>query len=163
MANYNPYIIPIYNWVVFHPLYNLTNRGEMITTRIFTSFTWICDRWMRMEKVPSKHILPFMVGFFMVIFIQWDLSPEKNKNNHKQKSQIQVGVSKNRGGPPKWMVKIMENPIKMDDLGVPLFLETPKYVVNPGGANSMSHPFEKKRLLIDLSGDVDGSTPFGGA
>ena len=27
--------------------------------------------------------------------------------------------------PPKWMVKIMENPIKIDDLGVPLFLETP--------------------------------------
>ena len=25
---------------------------------------------------------------------------------------------------PKWMVKIMENPIKIDDLGVPLFLET---------------------------------------
>ena len=31
-----------------------------------------------------------------------------------------------RGGkPPKWMVKIIENPIKMDDLGVPLFLEIP--------------------------------------
>ena len=29
------------------------------------------------------------------------------------------------GKPPKWMVKIMENPIKMDELGVPLFLETP--------------------------------------
>ena len=29
---------------------------------------------------------------------------------------IQIGVSKNRGT-PKWMVKIMENPIKMDDLG----------------------------------------------
>ena len=27
--------------------------------------------------------------------------------------------------PPKWMVKIMETPIKIDDLGVPLFLETP--------------------------------------
>ena len=27
--------------------------------------------------------------------------------------------------PPKWMVKMMENPIKMDDLGVPLFLKTP--------------------------------------
>ena len=26
--------------------------------------------------------------------------------------------------PPKWMIKMMENPIKMDDLGVPLFLET---------------------------------------
>ena len=31
------------------------------------------------------------------------------------------------GKPPKWMVKIMENPIKMDDLGVPLVLETPRY------------------------------------
>ena len=37
-----------------------------------------------------------------------------------------VDVSKNTGT-PKWMVKIMENPIKMDDLEVPLFLETPMY------------------------------------
>ena len=32
--------------------------------------------------------------------------------------QLDVGVSsKNRGGfdPPKWMVKIMENPTKMDE------------------------------------------------
>ncbi len=35
-----------------------------------------------------------------------------------------MGVSKN-SGTPKWMVKIMENPIEMDDSGVPLFLETP--------------------------------------
>ena len=34
-----------------------------------------------------------------------------------------MGVSKNNGT-PKWMVKIMENPIKMDDLGVLLFWET---------------------------------------
>ena len=34
-----------------------------------------------------------------------------------------LGVSKN-SGTPKWMVKIMEYPIKMDDLGVPLFSET---------------------------------------
>ena len=38
---------------------------------------------------------------------------------------VEMGVSKNRGT-PKWMVKKMENPIKMDDLGVPLFSETPK-------------------------------------
>ena len=38
-----------------------------------------------------------------------------------------MGVSKNKGT-PKWMVYFMENPIKMDDLGVfPLFLETPIY------------------------------------
>ena len=39
-----------------------------------------------------------------------------------------MGVNPKIGGfyPPKWMVKIMENPIKMDDLGgPPLFLETP--------------------------------------
>ena len=28
---------------------------------------------------------------------------------------------------PKWMVKMMENLIKMDDLGVPPFTETPKW------------------------------------
>ena len=34
--------------------------------------------------------------------------------------------TQNIGGfPPKWMVKIREPPIKIDDLGVPLFLETP--------------------------------------
>ena len=37
-----------------------------------------------------------------------------------------MGVSKNRGT-PKWMVYNgkPENPIKIDDLGVPLFLEAP--------------------------------------
>ena len=30
--------------------------------------------------------------------------------------------------PPKWMVKIMENPIKMDGLGVPLFSKTSIYI-----------------------------------
>ena len=28
------------------------------------------------------------------------------------------------GLPPKWMVLLMGNPIEMDDLGVPLFMET---------------------------------------
>ena len=40
-----------------------------------------------------------------------------------------MGVSK-IWGTPQWMVKIMENPIKMGDLGVPLFLETPIYGVD---------------------------------
>jgi len=40
---------------------------------------------------------------------------------------IHMDVSENTGYPQKWMVKIMENPIKMDDLGVPLFLETSIY------------------------------------
>ena len=40
---------------------------------------------------------------------------------------LHMGVSKNRGT-PNLMAKIMENPIKMDDLGVPLFSETPIYI-----------------------------------
>ena len=43
------------------------------------------------------------------------------------------------GKPPKWMVKIMETPIKMDDLGVPLFLEN---------------------IFVDSHLDVDGATPM---
>ncbi len=50
-----------------------------------------------------------------------------------------MGVSKNRGT-PKWM----ETPIKMDDLGIPLFLETPKYLpyqlVNAGFLLSVQQP-----------------------
>ena len=41
---------------------------------------------------------------------------------HGMKKKLYMGVSKNRGT-PKWMV-YMENPIKMDDLGVPSFKET---------------------------------------
>ena len=42
----------------------------------------------------------------------------------------QVDVSKNRGKTPKWMVKIMENPIKIHDLGVqhPYFWKHPGVV-----------------------------------
>ena len=49
----------------------------------------------------------------------WDCDPPAHGFN--------LGGSKNTGT-PKWMVyngKPGENPIKMDDLGVPLFLETP--------------------------------------
>ena len=38
-----------------------------------------------------------------------------------------MDVSKNRGKTPK-MDGLMENPIKLDDLGIPLFLETLIYI-----------------------------------
>ena len=87
-------------------------------------------------KRPSK-ILNFFVGscyevkyalcrssqpFHTLDFSSEISLPPKKKTNKKHEY---MGVSKN-GGTPKWMV-IMENPIKIDDLGVPLFLETPIY------------------------------------
>ena len=53
---------------------------------------------------------------------------------------VDMGVSKNRGT-PKWMVKIMENPIKMDDLVVPLFLEIPIITMIVSGKSIISHSF----------------------
>ena len=41
---------------------------------------------------------------------------------------------------PKWMVKIMKNPIKMDDLGVPLFLETPMFRKNVYTPSKLAKP-----------------------
>ena len=44
-----------------------------------------------------------------------------------QELRTYMGVSKNRGT-PKWMVKIVEHPIKMDDLGgKPTIFRTPPY------------------------------------
>ena len=57
------------------------------------------------------------------------LGPEERFGGSKKHGKMngEMGVSKNNGT-PKWMVKKRENPIKMDDLGVPLFLETPKWI-----------------------------------
>ena len=69
---------------------------------------------------PKKKLIGNVQRFF-----EWITPPKMNVWIPKIDAlYLYMGVSKNRGIlPPKWMVKKMENPIKMDDLGVPLFLE----------------------------------------
>ena len=60
-----------------------------------------------------------------------------------------MGVEPNRGGPPKWMGKIMETPIKMDDLGVPLILETPmKYCHKSSTVNIYIYNYIRIKRII---------------
>ena len=51
--------------------------------------------------------------------------------------------------PPKWMVKIMENPIKMDDFGVfPLFLVQHPYVLLAMYQDEMGKDKAPERLSV---------------
>ena len=71
---------------------------------------------------PLNH--PPFLGDFLFYFFQ---QPSIQVDKISEKGDLsfsRYGCFQNRGT-PKWMAKIMENPIKMDDLGVPLFLETP--------------------------------------
>ena len=66
-----------------------------------------------------------------------------------------MGVEPRIGGkPPELMIYCMENPIKMDDLGVPLFLETPtSFLSNQPGFFSV---FLKKWWMFNLRYIVQG-------
>ena len=58
-----------------------------------------------------------------------------------------MGVSKN-SGTPKWMVKIMENPIKMDDLvGFPPIFRKHPYTLPETNIASKSHPLEDEAFF----------------
>ena len=83
-----------------------------------THFPYPCQRWkffMEAKRMSFGHTESYCFTGVMKIF-------------PTQTSCLKMGVSTNRGT-PKWMVYkfIMENLIKMDDLGgPPLFLETPR-------------------------------------
>ena len=110
-------------WTVGHPIVHISDPEIQFIIRKL----WDGAQTINLFRTISGQIDMGTVGFFSEsqwlscftsIFVWWGCC---------MGSTDYVGVSKNRGGPPKRMVKIMENPIKiikLDDLGVPLFLET---------------------------------------
>ena len=60
--------------------------------------------------------------------LAWNVKLPKPWSTNHPLPRRRESYGKNRGKTPKWMVKIMENPIKIYDLGVRLFLETPMLV-----------------------------------
>ena len=66
----------------------------------------------------------FLLFFF---FWFWHTSPKLGGGRFLVEPTVYIyGCFQKIGGfhPPKWMIYFMENPVKIDDLGVPLFLET---------------------------------------
>ena len=121
-----------------YKIYNL--QYNIIATYSLKSAIMICIHWCDLpvsllDSFGFSRIAPegaFGRGsaWACVVFGRlWNRVEQSSEPSKKPRISLltldnDVGVSKNRGT-PKWMVYDGKPPIKMDDLGVPLFLETP--------------------------------------
>ena len=108
-------------------------------------FRWglaFCPHWYRLIHHGSTKTLQKKGGFKTI--------SRQIRTNHK-------GVSKN-GGTPKWMVKIMENPIKVDDLGgfPPIFGSTP---INLKTTATHRIPSRSGRQAASFSKEISTARP----
>ena len=113
---YHIYIYHIYLSYIYISLYIYMSGWSPPNT---VNKIWMC--WWKGEWFESVR---FMVDKNHPVQLRWTISKIHELGSlvgHRKIFTYLYGCFQNRGGPPKWMVKIMENPIKMDDLGVPLF------------------------------------------
>ena len=98
---------------------------------------WTQDFWLPSTESTNKKIKPSKVpainSWFPKVPLMGGIKTPFclypllfGKKTHWKPPSIWV-FPKIGGKPPKWMVKTMENPLKIDDLGVPLFSETSIY------------------------------------
>ena len=106
-----PQIIPLDCNRVGFPLFSPIHFGGF--PPIFGNTHWISNEMQLQVTVRHVHGLEQLLSCQTGSLVRTDDLVVENAVS----CLTQVDVSKN-GGTPKWMVKIRENPIKMDDLGV---------------------------------------------
>ena len=145
------------NWSLFYPIHRIHGTGILyyILIHILYLHEWLIFYGFSCRWIYQPYGNPIRTCWLLrcpKIGSQarnriedsgcWTQGPGRPENLRSRRffTKVYMGVSKNRG-PPEWMVKIMENPIKMDDLG-----GKPHYF--------RKHPYKLEKLK--LSQETDG-------
>ena len=110
-------------WFVRNHVRMLRQVVGIIRRKYFVSAS-ICKHQifaLRLQRFHLQHMPPVLPRCYQSYRTLWSLS----MSVHVWSDVGIWGVSINEE-PPKWMVSFMENPVQVDDLGVPLFQEPPQ-------------------------------------